>query len=1061
MIEIRPQGRIDVQNYCQHFKNLTMNKNVTKLLSFAGPTGLCRIFSRLLAVMLLVTVSSQLMAQNSHVVRGVVTNEQGAPLANVSVQIKNGTIGTVTNENGAFKLEASTSDSLVFSLIGNQTQTLAVGERANFKVTLLSDAAAILNDVVVVGYGTQKKSDLTGSVSIVDVDNLKKVSNSNMSTMLEGRVAGVNVTSDGEPGADPTVRIRGIGSFGDVSPLYVVDGVPVGTTIRDFSPSDIESMQVLKDASAAAIYGSRAANGVVIITTKHGLKNSKLKVNYSGYVGMDNVPKTISVLGTSDYQKINNMSRVNAGQPLWSGNDPSSADYISADSLNTDWQDATFVTGMRQDHALGLSGGGENSTYNISMDYYNQQGTFVGVGPKYNRYTLRMTNTTELGILKFNLSGVYSHSDQNTLNTTNQVGSFFGSEPPMVLQILTMIPTMPVYDASTTSGYGTYNTTTQGEMYSLNMVGMNNMLQRSTNVDRMLLSGTGEVDFGKLLLLKNQSLKYKLNVSWDKTYAKDFNWVPTFDFTPFYTNTIAKLDEGYRNYTTALIENILTYTAQFGKHNLEVTAGQTYQNDNYNTLTGHAEGFAEPYKMELANGESTVSSSYSSQHYISSLLGRINYNYDERYLLSATIRRDGSSRFSEANRFGYFPSVSVGWKINKEKFFKVDEHIISELKLRASYGVLGNENIGEYAYLQSVNRNYVYNFNNAVVYGGSEPSVVDDNLKWESKKMTNIGLDMTLFDHQLDFTAEYYKSRSSDLLVGVNIPLSVGSLNSAPTVNAGTMDNAGLELSATYHNHKHAFKYDISANGSTLSNKVISLGNNGQPIYGAGARTQEGQEVGRQFGYVYEGIFQSVDEVNNAPFQSAGTGPGDIKFKDLNGDNVIDASDRRDLGSALPHFSYGLTFMASYKNFDFSIMANGVGKFLVDDAIYRSLMHSDGGLNWSSDILNSWSTDNTTTNIPRVVYVDENGNGRDSDRPGWLQNGAYTKISTISIGYTVPTRKIFSSFRAYVTCQNVYTFSDLKDYNPDFAGGVWNPGFNYASYPTPRTFMVGLNFTLK
>ncbi|SEA07117.1 TonB-linked outer membrane protein, SusC/RagA family [Arachidicoccus rhizosphaerae] len=1038
-----------------------MNKFEKKSLFSAGRYAITRLLRQSIVVLMLMVVTNYAVAQSDHLVHGVVVDEHNLPVSNVSVQAKNAKNGTITNAQGEFRLEASSEDSLVFSLIGNQSQTLLVGNRSEFRVVLISNEAALLNDVVVVGYGTQKKSDLTGSVSIVNVEDMKKVSNSNMSTMLEGRVAGVNVTTDGEPGADPTVRIRGIGSFGDVSPLYVVDGVPVGTTIRDFSPNDIESMQVLKDASAAAIYGSRAANGVVIITTKHGLKNTKLKVNYAGYVGMDNVPKKISLLGTSDYQKINNLSRENAGLPLWSANDPTSSDYISPDSLNTDWQNATFVTGMRQDHALGLSGGGENSTYNISMDYYNQQGTFTGVGPKYNRYTLRMTNTTELGIFKFNVSGVYSHSDQNTLNTTNQVGSFFGSEPPMVLQILTMIPTMPVYDASTSSGYGSYNTTTQGEMYSLNMVGMNNMLKRSTIVDRMLLSGTGEVDFGKLFLLKNQGLKYKLNVSWDKTYAKDFNWVPTFDFTPFYTNTIAKLDQGYRNYTTALIENILTYTAQFGRHNLEVTAGQTYQNDNYNTLTGHGEGFAEPYKMELSNAESTTSSSYSSSHYISSLLGRLNYNFDEKYLLSATIRRDGSSRFSEANRFGYFPSVSVGWKINKEKFFRVDEHIISELKLRASYGVLGNENIGEYAYLQAVNRNYVYNFNNSVVFGGSEASVVDDNLKWESKKMTNIGLDMSLFDHQFDFTAEYYKSRSSDLLVGVNIPLSVGSLNSAPTVNAGTMDNSGLEFSATYRNHKHEFKYDISANASTVHNKVISLGNNGQPIYGAGSRTQEGQEVGRQFGYVYEGIFQTADEVSSAAFQSAGTGVGDIKFKDLNGDGTIDASDRTDLGSSLPHLSYGLSFMASYKNLDFSIMANGVGKFLVDDAIYRSLMHSDGGLNWSTDILNSWSTDNTSTNIPRVVYVDENGNGRDSDRPGWLQNGAYTKISTISIGYTVPTRKIFSSFRAYVTCQNVYTFSDLKDYNPDFSGGVWNPGYNYASYPTPRTFMIGVNFNLK
>ncbi|MDR0792025.1 MAG: TonB-dependent receptor [Chitinophagaceae bacterium] len=1001
------------------------------------------------------------LAQTSNY-RGFVRDSVGNPLSGASVIIQNKTVA-VSDKDGSFSFNAAAGSTIAISYVGYRTFTEKLGASTNLFIKLFP-ATEAMDEVVVVGYGTQKKSDLTGSVSIVNVADMKKISNSNMSTMLEGQVAGVSVTTDGQPGADPTVRIRGFGSFGDVSPLYVVDGVPVGTTIRDFSPNDIETMQVLKDASAAAIYGARAANGVIIITTKHGKENTKLKIDYAGYVGIDNVPKKIPVLGSADYQTINNRSRVNAGLPLWSANDPTSTDYINPATLNTDWQKETFVTGIRQDHNLNLSGGGQYSTYNISADYYDQNGTFVGVGPDFKRYTLRVVNTTELGIFKFNISGVYSHSDQNSLNTTNQVGSFFGGEPPMVLQILTQIPTMKVHDTSSNGfdGWGTYNTTTQGEMYSLNMVAMNNMLERSTNVDRTMLNGVGEIDFGKLFSLKNQTLKYRLNLSWDKTYAKDFNWVPTFAFTSFYTNTIAKLDEGYRNYSTGLVENILAYTAQLGKHNIEATAGQTYQADTYNTITGHAEGFAEPYKMELANGQNTVSSSYSSNHYITSLLARLNYNYDDKYLLSGTIRRDGSSRFSVANRFGYFPSVSAGWKINREKFFKVDEHVVSELKLRASYGVLGNENIGDYLYLQAVNRNYVYNFNNQVVYGGSEPSVVDSKLKWESKSMLNAGIDLSLFDHAIDFTAEYYKSRSTDLLVGVNIPQSVGSLNSAPTVNAGTMQNSGLEFAATFRNHKHAFKYDISVNGSTLSNKVIDLGNNGQPVYGAGARTIAGQEVGRQFGYVYDGIFQTQDEVNSSPFQSASTAPGDIKFKKLDGsNNPINASDRADLGSSIPHFSYGLTFKAFYKNFDFSLMAHGVTKFLVDDAIYRSLMHTDGGLNWSADILRSWTPTNTNTDIPRVVYVDANNNGQDSDRPMWLQNGAYLKIAIISLGYSLHFNKVFSSCRMYVSCQNVTTFSALKDYNPDFVGSVWSPGFNYASYPTPRTFMFGLNFNLK
>ena len=992
---------------------------------------------------------------------GKVTDEKGQALPGVTVIIQGTNKGTITDADGNYIMQnISSGQTLIFSFIGMQSRAVNVENQDVINI-LLHEKAIGLNEVVAIGYGVEKKSDLTGSVAVVNVGNLEKISNSNMSTMLEGRIAGVTVTSDGQPGADPIIRIRGIGSFGDTSPLYVIDGIPVGTTIRDFSPNDIESMQILKDASAAAIYGARAANGVVIITTKHGSEGTPLKISYSGSFGIDNVAKRIPVLGSTDYQTINNLSRTNDGDPLWSANDPTSSNYIN--NINTDWQKAGLQTGIRQDHNINFSGGGKQSTYNVSLDYFNSKGTFVGIGPDFKRYTMKASNTYESGIFKFASNITYSHSDQNDLNSTNQ-SSFSGGEPAMIVQLLSLIPTMKVYDPSTTSGYGTYNTTTQGEMYSLNMVAMNNLLEASTKVDRTMATGYGEVDFGKFFNLKNQTLKYKINLDWDRTYAKDFNWVPAFGFTAFYTNTVAKLDEGYRSYTTGLIENILSYSGQFGEHHIDAMLGQTFQADNYNTVTAHAEGFTTPYYKEIANGQSTSSSSYDSYHYISSYLGRINYNYADRYLLSGTVRRDGSSRFGPKYRYGVFPSVAFGWKINHEKFFKVDEHIISELKLRGSWGVLGNENIGDYQYLQSVNRNYVYNFNNSVVYGGSESSVVDNNIKWESKRMANVGIDASFFDHAFDFTGDYYNSRSTDLLVGVTIPYSVGSINNAPTVNAGTMENQGYEFSLTYHNHKHPFQFDISVNGATLANKVISLGNNGQPIYGYGSITVEGKEIGRQYGYVYDGIFQSQSEINNSAFQSAATGPGDIKFKDLNGDGKITAADRTDLGSSIPHFSYGITFNATYKDFDFSVFANGVTQFLVDDLNYRNLMHTAGGLNWSKDILNCWTPTNVNTTIPRVVYVDSNGNDRDSNRPGWLQNGAYLKVSTISIGYTLPKKlfqNVFSDLRIYATCQNAFTFTKLKDYNPDFAGGVWNPGFNGGSWPTPRTIMFGINLSLK
>lgn len=1050
-----------------HKKTKSMYKTLKNGVIYARTLKKHTRTTRLISLILILLLNSFLAvsgySQTIKTIKGNVTDISGSSLPGVSIRVTGTTIGTSTDSEGNFTLGIpENSKTLTFSFIGLESKEVVIGSNKTINV-ILSEKSFNVDEVVVVGYGTQKKSDITGSVAVVGVTDMKKQSNSNIGTLLQGLVAGVNVTTDGQPGADPTIRIRGFSTFGDSSPLYVIDGVPVGTSARDFSPNDIESMQVLKDASACAIYGSRAANGVIIITTKKGKEATPLQVDYSGYFGVDNVAKTIPVLGSADYQAMNNRSRLNDGSPVWSANDPTSPDYIS--NVNTNWQKSALKTGIRQDHNINFSGGGQHNTYNISLDYYDSKGTLVGVGPDYQRYTVRASNTFETGIFKFGTNVGYTHSDQNGLNSTNQ-SSFSGGEPPIINTLLASIPTQKVYDSSTSTGYGSYNVNTQGEMYSLNIVAMNNILKQNTAVDRMTANGYTEADLGKLFgFKKNQTLKYKLNVSWDKTLAQDFNWVPAFSLTDFYTNNVAKLDDGYRNYKTALVENTLNYTGEFGKHKIDVLIGQTYQSDSYNTLTGHAEGFTTPYYMEIANGQTTTSSSYDSYHYLSSYLGRVNYDYDNRYLLTGTLRRDGSSRFAPSNRFGYFPSVGFGWKINHENFFSVDENTISELKLRGSWGELGNENIGDYQYLQSVNRNYVYNFNNTVVYGGSESSVVDNNIKWETKRIANIGLDASFFNHAFDFTAEYYNSRSSDLLVGVTIPYSVGSINNNPTVNAGVVENSGFEFTATYHNHKSPFKFDISANASTLANKVINLGNNGQPIYGAGSITKEGGEVGRLYGYVYDGIFQNAAQVASSPFQSAATAPGDIKFKDLNGDGVIDAKDRTDLGSGIPHFNYGVTFNASYKDFDFSIMASGVTKFLVDDAIYRELMHTSGGLNWDTDILNSWTPTHTNTNIPRVEYTDPNENDRDSNRPGWLQNGAYLKISNISIGYTLSKKFIqqaFSSVRIYATCQNVYTITGYKGYNPDYStGSVWSPGFNSGSYPTPRTVMLGIKLSLK
>ncbi len=999
----------------------------------------------------------EIRGQSKEVTGVVYDGDTETTMPSVTVVIKGTTAGTITDIDGKFNLKVDPDAVLVFSFIGYQSQEVPVANNMEMAIHLQPEVSD-LDEVVVVGYGKQKKSDLTGSVSIVDMKQTKKSANSNVGTMLQGKVSGVRITSDGQAGADPTIRIRGVSTFGDSSPLYVIDGVPVGTSIRDFSPSDFESVQVLKDASAAAIYGSRAANGVIIITTKKGRKDTPMKVSYKGYYGVDNIYQHIPVLHRADYQSMYNESLENNGSSIMSANDPDSDDYI--DNVDTDWQDAGFKTGTRQDHNISLTGGGKNNTYGLVFDLFSNKGTMEGSGPDYDRYSVRANNTLERGIFKLNTSFVYTHTKQNTLNVTSN-GGFSGSNPPMVVKLLSLIPTMKVYDSTTSTGYGTYDPDTQGEDYSLNIVGVNNLLEDQTFVDLMLANASAELNLGELFKLRNQKLVYKLNLSYDKTVCKDKRFIPEFSFSTFYTNEDATLDEGARYYTTGLVENTLNYTLDLGENSFDLLVGQMYQHDNYYTITGHGEGFSEPYYKYLSNAESYSTYSYENEHYIASYLGRLNYKYGDKYLVTATLRRDGSSRFSESNRLGYFPSVAVGWKLNKESFFPISDDIVSEFKFRASYGVLGNENIDNYLYLSTVNRNNVYSFDGTVVTGSGEDSLLPSDLKWETKKMTNIGLDMSFFNKAIDFSVEYYSSKSSDLLVDVTIPYSNGSVDTAPTVNAGAMKNYGMEFNLGYHNLGHEFKYNIGLNATTMHNKVLELSEADTPIYGTASITQTGKEVGRHFGYVYDGIFQNQDEIDNSAYQTASTAPGDIKFKDLNGDGTIDTDDRTDLGSALPSLNYGISFSANYKNFDISLFANGSTGYKIKSNLYGTLMHTGGGLNWHKDILNAWTHEGQDTDIPRVVYEDPNDNGRDSNRPGWLQDGTFLRFSNVSLGYNVPEDMLkgyLSSARVYVTCQNICTLTKYKGFNPDFStSDVWSPGYNSGSYPLPRTIMVGVN----
>ena len=1029
-------------------------------------------------------------------VNGTIVDQDGMPLIGATVMVKGSKDGVVTDLDGNFQLDAPANATLVVSYVGFKDREIAVNGRAVLGEIELSSDDQMLEQVVVVGYGVQKKADLTGSVSIVNADEMKRVSNSNISTMLEGKVAGVQITSDGQPGADPTVRIRGIGSFGSTAPLYVVDGVPMGTTIRDFSPNDIATIQVLKDASAGAIYGSRAANGVIIITTKNGQKDQPLKVDYKGYFGVDQISKGVyDVMNADQYSQYLGQACANSGTPLPGGYSLSDGRYRFQDGTNTDWFDEVFKTGIRQNHNVNLSGGGANNTYNIGLDYFNQKGTLEGAGPNYERFTARVNNTMDTKFIKFRTSLVYSHSNQDGMglsNASEYVQGLYGDVTNVLRGTLLMQPTIKAYDESTwvlddkvgsassfgydAHGYGVYYDTVHGDISASNPLLVNNLLTRNTIVDRIVATGSADVDLLKMIGLesKNHHLNYKLNLSYSKTYAKDKTWVSAWiqSNRVYLDKSNERLTKGSRSYADALIENTLTYDGTIGLHHVNLVVGQTYEEENTNELTAWGVNFPEPYFLQIDKAGTRDANSFEYKHALTSYIARLIYDYDGKYLFSGIIRRDGSSRLTKDIRWGTFPSVSVGWRFDKENFFPIDRNIVNMFKVRASYGVLGNENIGEYQYQATMNRNNMtYSFGNSPVTGSAVSTFVNENIAWEKKKTTNIGIDLALFNNRIEFTAEWYKNRSEDLLYNVPVPTNAGVANTTVTMNAASMDNSGFEFSATYRNRDHALKYELSANLSTLKNKVTSLGF-GTKSYITGAyATFVGQEVGQFYGWEYEGIARTQDDLNNHATQQ-GANVGDCLYKDVSGpngapDGVIDAYDQVVLGSGLPKINFGLNAHFEYKNFDLSISTFGALNYHVSDDIYNSLNSCYGYGNKEVGILdaNRWSEDGSTylSSVPRT-YAANNAtlawNDLFSDRK--IQNAAYWKIANVELGYNFPDKWFggyVSGVRAYVSAQNLYTFTGYHGYNVDYAGGTFTPGYNFCSFPSARSFMCGILFS--
>ena len=745
--------------------------------------------SCILVMALLQLLPGQLKAQFNKI-SGTVTGKSNEPLSGATVMIKQTKKTTVTDVAGNFSIDAAPDQTLVISTIGYETREIKVNKQTNISVAL-NTTSTTMDDLVVVAYGTVRKKDMTGSVSVVNVDNAKKTASYDVAKLLQGQAAGVTVQGSGEPGGFVQIKIRGISTFGNNSPLFVIDGVALDAPY-DFAPGDIESIQVLKDASSAALYGSRAAQGVIIITTKKG-KGGQVRVNYNGYYGSQKIAQRMSLTDRVGYQKITSAAEVNAGLAIAPGNDATNPAFIS--NVNTNWQDELYKNGIIQDHNIGLSGGSETANFNVGLGFFNQTGTLKGP-QKYNRYSFNTNFQGKKGRFAYGAKVAYTQSDKHNFGNTNGHAIFGGS----LTSMLTAIPTMPVYDSKRLGGYGGADNVIQRAI-TLNVIGLGNLVTDNNNRNRFLGNVWGEFE-----IIKN--LKYKLNVSYDRTEFKNFHYEPKFDLGFYYLNTVYYMNQGTGADKTGQIENTLNYKLELGKHKLDFLAGTSYLERNFENFTGTASGTQDLQFLTFSSITNPADKSvYSdlSTNTLLSYLGRVNYNYNDRYLLTGNFRRDGSSRFGPANKFGNFASAAVAWNLNNEKFIHLPRQI-STLKLRGGYGEVGNQNFGDYLFQSFINPNASYVFGNTLATGATTVSQVDPAIKWEATSTLNVAADFGFYNNSLTFTAEYYKRKSTDLLANIPLPLSVGSVPSSIFTNAPSTDNPGFEFTIGYHKSAGDFK---------------------------------------------------------------------------------------------------------------------------------------------------------------------------------------------------------------------------------------------------------------
>ena len=1004
-------------------------------------------------------------AQSQSTVSGIVTDASGEGIAGVAVIVKGTTTGTSTDMKGAYTIRASKSDVLVFSFLGYKTQEVAVHNRMEIDVRLESDAQRV-DEVVVVGYGVQKKSLVTGAISSVKGSALETTGIMRADDALAGKTAGVQVVSNsGQPGSDVQIYIRGIGTNGTATPIYIVDGMAV-SGIEYLNPGDIESIEVLKDAAASAIYGARGGNGVVLITTRRS-KDGQWSVNYDFSYGIQNIARKIDVLNAREYAIIQNEAAANSGATL-----PFTDEQIASFRQGTDWQEAILNRNAGvQRHNVRVSAGTARSSFNGSASYLNQDGILAEGKSNFKRYTINLAAEHKLlrnDALTVGENVVVSHvKKQSVTQNSSTAGPLVGA--------LNMDPLTPVYDPYQTDElYGGFGVSKYVSQEVVNPVAR----IYYSNGRTLYTTMKGSV-FAELKFLNDFRLRGSAGA--DITWTDGFGYSPMYKLNSTTGNTSANgASQSYDQNRRFSYEGYLTWGHVYdGRHDVSAMIGASLLQRSSLSLSASRNDLKiddedHAYISMATNSSASASGGPGNPSAIVSFFGRVNYAYDNRYMLTATVRRDGSSRFGPNNRFGTFPSVSVGWNVANESFLR-DVRWLDALKFRASWGQNGNENIGDFAYLATISTyglGYSFgsqNANGSLAVGAAPVKVVNPDLKWETSEQTDIGLDVRLFGC-LGLTFDYYVKKTKDLLVTTPVPLMLG--NSFPTANAGNVKNSGVEFAVDFQRQFGKWNIAVNGNISYNKNRVTYVGTDTgyvtgstvQGITGAVTRMEAGHAMSYFWGYKTLGIFQNQAEID-AWVNSKGVQiqpdarPGDFRYQDTDDNGTIDDNDRVDLGNPFPKVTFGLNVNVSAYGFDLGITSAGQA----GNKIFSVLRRPDLTMsNYGAWVLDRWHGEGTSNSIPRVAHNDTNLNWtRPSDF--YLRDGDFWRIRNITLGYTVniPEKYYLRKVRVFASVDNAFTFTKYDGYDPEVGNGgsILGSGIDRGVYPRPRTVSVGLNLT--